>query len=433
MTSVFSTVRNFSRFLVTRFREDALAQVAGSLTFTTLLALVPIITIALTVFSAFPVFGAVTASLKTFILANFVPGSASKLITVYMQQFADKASRLTAVGIALLGVTSVMLMLTIDRVFNRIWRVRRPRPLLQRLLVYWTVLTIGPLLIGVSLYVTSWLITASLGLLNERDAGGLLFKLFATALTCVALAFLYRTVPNRKVEPVDALIGGVLAGLAFEAMKSAFANFITQFGSYKLVYGAFAGLPVFLLWIYLSWIVVLAGAVITAAIPFIRAGGWKTHRVPGSRFVEALQLLRLLTDAHREGHVVSLDALSQGSHLSLDDAESMLDHMRREGWVARSGADGWLLARDPRAIQVSEIYREFVFRVDVVRTEARAIGLESLTATLAQGMEREAAMTLEEAFTALAAEGRGPLSGPESATTTRRSARAAPGSVRAAP
>jgi membrane protein len=430
---VFLTLRKFSRFLVTRFREDALMQVAGSLTFTTLLALVPIITIALTVFSAFPAFGAVTTGLKNFIVANFVPGAASKLITIYMQQFAEKASRLTAVGIVVLGVTSVMLMLTIDRVFNRIWRVRRPRPLLQRLLVYWTVLTVGPLLIGFSLYATSWLITASLGLINEQDAGGLLFKLFATALTCLALAFLYRTVPNRKVEPLDAAIGGTLAGLGFEAMKSAFASFITHFGNYKLVYGAFAGLPVFLLWIYMSWIIVLAGAVITAAIPFIRAGGWTIHRVPGSRFIEAMQLLRLLVDAHRDGEVLALPALAQGAHLSLDDAEAMLDRMRAEGWVARSGAERWLLARDPRAIRVSEIYREFVFRTDAVRKEARAMGLESLAATLAQGLEREAAMSLEAAFAPLAAERGVALSVPESASTTLRVRPAPGGAVRYPP
>lgn len=430
MTSVFSTLRGFVRFLVTRFREDALAQVAGSLTFTTLLALVPIITIALTVFSAFPVFGAVTTSLKTFILANFVPGSASKLITVYMQQFADKASRLTAVGIVLLGVTSVMLMLTIDRVFNRIWRVRRPRPLLQRLLVYWTVLTVGPLLIGVSLYATSWLITASLGMLNGRDAGGLLFKVLATGLTCLALAFLYRTVPNRKVEPLDAGIGGILAGLSFEGMKSAFATFITQFGNYKLVYGAFAGLPVFLLWIYLSWIIVLAGAVITAAIPFIRAGGWKTHRVPGSRFIEALHLLQLLTHAHREGRQLDLGELSQGARLSLDDADAILDHLRRKGWVERTGTDGWLLARDPRAIPVAEIYREFVFRIDAVRKEAQAIGLESLAATLAEAVEHEAALSIEEAFAPLAAERGAPVSGAAGGRTSRRLMRAARGPAR---
>jgi membrane protein len=432
MTPVFSILRKFSRFLVTRFREDALMQVAGSLTFTTLLALVPIITIALTVFSAFPAFGAVTTGLKNFIVANFVPGAASKLITIYMQQFAEKASRLTAVGIAALGVTSVMLMLTIDRVFNRIWRVRRPRPLLQRLLVYWTVLTVGPLLIGVSLYATSWLITASLGLINEQDSGGPLFKLFATALTCLALAFLYRTVPNRKIEPLDAAIGGTLAGLGFEAMKSAFANFITHFGNYKLVYGAFAGLPVFLLWIYLSWIVVLAGAVITAAIPFIRAGGWTIHRVPGSRFIEAMQLLRMLANAHREGQVLSLPTLAQGGHLSLEDAETMLDRMRSQGWVARSGAEGWLLARDPRTIRVVEIYREFVFQTDAVRHEARAMGLESLTATLAQGVEREVAMSLEEALLPLAAERGVAFSAAESAITSRRATVTPGGSARSA-
>lgn len=430
MTSVFSTLRGFARFLVTRFREDALAQVAGSLTFTTLLALVPIITIALTVFSAFPVFGAVTTALKSFILANFVPGSATKLITVYMQQFADKASRLTAVGIVLLGVTSVMLMLTIDRVFNRIWRVRRPRPLLQRLLVYWTVLTVGPLLIGVSLYATSWLITASLGMMNGRDAGGMLFKVLAMGLTCLALAFLYRTVPNRKVEPLDAGIGGVLAGLSFEAMKSAFASFITQFGSYKLVYGAFAGLPVFLLWIYLSWIIVLAGAVITAAIPFIRAGGWKTQRVPGSRFIEALHLLQLLTEAHRLGRQLDLGQLSQGARLSLDDADAILAHLHRKGWVESTGTDAWLLARDPRTITVAEIYREFVFRIDAVRKEAQAIGLESLAATLAESVEDEAALSIDEAFAPLAAERAASVTGAAGARASRRLVRAARGPAR---
>jgi membrane protein len=316
-----------------------------------------------------------------------------------------------------------MLMLTIDRVFNRIWRVRRPRPLLQRLLVYWTMLTVGPVLVGFSLYATSWLITASLGLLNERDAGGLLFKLFATALTCLALAFLYRTVPNRKVEPLDAAIGGTLAGLAFEAMKSAFTTFITQFGTYKLVYGAFAGLPVFLLWIYLSWIIVLAGAVITAAIPFIRVGGWKIHRVPGSRFVEAMQLLRLLADAHRDGRVQALAALAHASHLSTEDAEALLERMRGAGWVARSGAEDWLLARDARSIRMSEVFREFVFRSDAVRNEAREMGFESLAATLAQGVEREGAMSLEEAFAPLAGVGVGAFTGATDATASPESAR----------
>lgn len=273
MPDRLQTLRGFVRFLARRFGEEDLDQVASSLTFTTLLALVPLITIVITVISAFPVFGVVVDSLRTFILANFVPGAASRLITVYMQQFADKASRLTTLGIGALAVTAIILMLTIDRVFNRIWRVPRQRPLLRRIVVYCMVLTVGPVLIGASLYATSWLIRSSLGILKLGAAGGFLFHTSAIVFTCLAITFLYRTVPNRRVALADAAIGGVLAGLAFEGMKAGFTHFVTRFGSYKLVYGAFASVPVFLLWIYLSWIVVLAGAVITASLPYLRSGG----------------------------------------------------------------------------------------------------------------------------------------------------------------
>ncbi len=396
MPDRLQTLRGFVRFLYRRFAEEDLDQVASSLTFTTLLALVPLITIVITVISAFPVFGGVVDSLRTFILANFVPGAASRLITVYMQQFADKASRLTTLGIGALAVTAIILMLTIDRVFNRIWRVRRQRSLLRRVFVYWTVLTIGPLLIGASLYATSWLISASLGILQLGRTGGFLFRVVSILFTCLAIAFLYRTVPNRRVALADAAIGGALAGLAFEAMKAGFTHFVTQFGSYKLVYGAFASLPVFLLWIYLSWIVVLAGAVVTASLPYLRSGGWKAGHRPVARFVEALQLLGTLRAAQRRGAVVASNRLAVEASLTLEDTEELLARLEARGWVARSGAEGWLIAHDLREIPVAKVYREFVFGAEAIGARNTAPAIEELLEALGKGIDQSAAMSVDE-------------------------------------
>ncbi|MDO9064350.1 MAG: YihY family inner membrane protein, partial [Sulfuricella sp.] len=164
MPQKFSRVTPFLLLVRRRFKEDRCVQFAASLTYTTLLALVPIVTIALTVLSAFPVFTDLMAQLKAFILGNFVPISAGKIISVYMQQFSQKAAHLTALGIGLLAVTAFVLMLTIDHAFDVIWRVRRKRPLLRRFLIYWAALTLGPLLIGASLSLTSYLVSIPLGL-----------------------------------------------------------------------------------------------------------------------------------------------------------------------------------------------------------------------------------------------------------------------------
>src|SRR3989338_6939838 len=154
---------NFMRFIVMRFHQDRCIQIAASLTFTTLLSLVPLLTIALTVFSAFPVFEDFSSQIKTYLINNLMPDMAGKIITQYMRQFTESAMRLTAVGVALLAVTAMLMMLTIDHAFNAIWRVSRPRPLLKRLVIYWAVLTLAPLLIGASLSLTSWLGGVSMG------------------------------------------------------------------------------------------------------------------------------------------------------------------------------------------------------------------------------------------------------------------------------
>ncbi len=358
----FKLLANFVVLVYRRFKEERCFQLCGSLTFTTLLALVPLITITLTVMTAFPVFNDIVETLRSFVVTNLVPAASSKLITVYMQQFADNAARLTALGIVFLGVTSIMLMLTIDRAFNTIWRVKRPRPLIQRVLIYWSVLTIGPLLVGGSLSLTSWLLTQSMGLGKQAPELTIaVLRLVPLLLTSVAFGFLYRTVPNRQVTVADAAVGGIIAALAFEVMKIGFGQFVARIATYKLVYGTFASLPIFLMWIYLSWVVVVFAAVITAVLPYWRSGGVLLKQPPGAQFVEAVEILKMLYRAYADGRVLNLQQLRIAVKLSWEDAEAILDKLVAAGWVAKLQGNGWVLARDAGAIRVSDMFQMFVF------------------------------------------------------------------------
>lgn len=365
MVNNFSRVIPFLLLAYRRFKEDRCAQFAASLTYTTLLALVPIVTIALTVLSAFPVFADLMTQLKVFILNNFVPISAGKIISVYMQQFSQKAAHLTALGIGLLAATAIVLMLTIDHAFDVIWRVRRKRPLLRRFLIYWAALTLGPLLIGASLSLTSYLVSLPLGLAKGVPAVGMVtLKIVPVMLTIIAFALLYRFVPSRPVLPLHALVGGVVAGIAFELMKKVFALYVTHFPTYTLVYGAFASVPLFLIWIYLSWLVVLSGAVIAATLPYwntpVRQGG----EVAGREFFAALAVLKAIYQAHQAGETLSLQRLVHESDLGLEEIEDILDRLSEVNWVGNVEGGGWTLTRSAEAIRLADVYRVFVFDPD---------------------------------------------------------------------
>ena len=388
-------VRIFAR----RFAEDRCMQTASSLTFTTLLALVPIITVALTVVSAFPVFESLIRHLQRFLMSNIVPESVSS-ITAYAAQFSENATQLTAVGIAFVGLTALMLMVTIDAAFNRIWRASRPRNLLQRILVYWMVLTVGPLFVGASLSLTSYMIRLSLGLIdNPPGLGLLMFRFTSLALTAVALALLYWTVPNRSVLKRDALVGGLSAGVCLEAMKQGFSFYVAHFATYELVYGAFAAIPVFLMWIYLSWLIVIGGAVLAALLPEWRERAGQSEPVPGSDFFDALQVLKVLWRAHRTGSVVSLSSLHPAVKVRIDHLEKILAILSGAGWVARSGPDGWLLARDAAAIKVDDIYRLFVFNTGAhVPARHASAELDSLVYEISTRIGSHLQMSLAQLF-----------------------------------
>lgn len=257
----------FLRLVYQRFNEDRLNSVAQALSYTTVLSLVPLTTLAFGLFSVFPVFEKWMMALQSFLYSHFVPASGD-VIQKYLNQFANKSAQLTAVGLAFLVVTALMLMATIEQTFNDIWRVTQRRKAMYRFLMYWALLTLGPLLLGLSMS-----LTASLTALPAlRNSGfGAVWQTFLAMLpflaTALAFMLLYSLVPNATVYWRHALVGSLISAVLFELAKRGFALIVVKYSSYQLVYGAIAALPVFLIWIYVSWAITLMGALWVALLP----------------------------------------------------------------------------------------------------------------------------------------------------------------------
>lgn len=373
-------VRNLIRFAARRLDEERLPQVAGSLTFTTVLALVPILTIALAIFTIFPLFKTFRTALEAYFVQNLMPKGIANTILGYLTQFSSKATGLSAIGAVALIVTAVMMMLMIDRVFNQIWRVKTKRPITQRILVYWAIVTLGPLLIGASITLTSYLFTATNGAVRHIPFfGGVLYSSISILLTTAAFTSLYIVVPNRLVEWRDALCGGLLAALAFEVVKRLFAVFVVKVPTYTVVYGAVAAFPIFLVWLYLGWLITLGGAVVVAALPIVKYERWWHVPQPGSAFVDAMALLAVLYEARTfaDSALVDSKLIRTKTRLGFDEAETLLVKMLDAGWVGRlkvegpnrvqwgkritDGLDRWTLLANPQQLALADVYRMFVF------------------------------------------------------------------------
>lgn len=394
---------NFSRFIVKRFNQDRCVQVAASLTFTTLLSLVPLITIALTVFSAFPVFDDFSIQIKTYLLNNLMPNVAGKIITKYMHQFTESAMNLTTAGVMFLAVMAMLMMLTIDHAFNTIWGVARQRPLIKRLVIYWAVLTLGPLLIGASLSLTSWLVGLSMGYARSIPIFGVgVLKALPVLFNTVAFAMLFRLLPNRHVPFENALIGAIVAAAVFESMNHVFGYYIKNFASYKLVYGAFASVPIFLLWIYLSWMATLFGAVIAASLSHWRAPEAR-HLSPAEQLLDALHVLQIMAKGLQQGRVSIFTELSRSLYLDYDTLDNILDKLEGADMVRKTGRNGWLLMRHTNRILASELLSLFVLGRDSMPIGQNDDPLQQWILACADQLEQNADVTLQELFARSAA------------------------------
>lgn len=351
-----------------RFREDRLGLSASSLTFTTIIALVPFFTVALALFTAFPIFGKLQANLQTWLVQSLVPDSIARQVLGYLTQFARQASRLGGVGLAALLVSALALVLTIDRTLNAIWRVRRPRPLAQRVLIYWAVLTLGPLLLAVSLSTTTWVLTASRGWIGApRGSVAAVLDLLEFVLVTAGLAALYRFVPNTPVRGSHAWAGGLFAALGLEGAKRLLAWYVATVPTYSAVYGAFATLPILLVWIYIAWVMVLLGAVVTAYLPSLLAGPRRRGGAHGWQFqlaVEVLQHLEAARTTARRG--LTATELADAMEVDILQLEPVLQTLVQLDWIGRlnevdDGAETrYVMLADARSTALEPLMRHLL-------------------------------------------------------------------------
>ena len=330
--------KNTAWTLRERFKEDHLGLTASSLTFTTIISIVPLFTVALAVFSVFPMFAMMQSTLQRWLVDSLIPDNISRQVFSYLGQFSAKASQIGWVGALAFLITALMLILTIDVKLNDIWRVRKMRSFTRRILIYWGLLTLGPLLLGMSLSLSSYAISSSKGFVSVMPSSvNALLNLLEFGLMSVGMAAMYRFVPNTPVRWSHALLGGVFAAVGIELAKRVLTWYLNLVPTYSAVYGAFATAPILLIWIYVAWVIVLLGAVVAAYLPSLLSGIARRGGTPGWNFQLALELLQKLTYSVADGGKAgkSLEVLSKELRVNDLQLEESLQTLLSLDWIGR--------------------------------------------------------------------------------------------------
>jgi len=345
----------FIRLILKHFGRDQCMRIAAGLSYTSLLALVPLGAIAFAILKAFPIFDNIENQIKALLFENFLPESVEGART-YFDQFIGQTEGLTAIGIIALAVTAILLLSSIEAALNSIFHVKATRPLVPRLMMFWAVLTLGPLLLGGSLSLGAYLYALSewVGADKIPGLGGTVTRLLPSILAIFAFTVFYAIVPYRPVRAMHALVGGISAGLLFGVLRKLFAFYMSAFPAYHTIYGALATVPIFLIWMYLSWAVVLLGAEITASLPH-----WGRARIaegfddmaPARKLDAALAAIERLWRKGR-GEVVVHPTRNPRREDALAQA---LESLRQAGVVALSDREEWLLIRDPEVLRIADV------------------------------------------------------------------------------
>lgn len=384
----------FSRFFLRHFYMLRGMQTASSLAYTTLLSIVPLITVMFGLFGKIAVLQEFSDSIQDFIFASFVPQFGWS-VQGYIAGFSTKASQLTISGSMVLVLIAIMLMATIDNAFNRIWFVKIKRSPVSRLLVYWAVLTMGPLLIGVGLATTSYLLSlpvvADVDTTLNLKSHVLSWLPFLT--TSIAFTLLYILIPNCYVSKRHALLGGVICAVLFEFAKYGFGIYVKEMPGYENIYGAIAVIPLFLIWIYVSWVIVLFGAHITFCLSSFRLQDEiESHSKAGWTYLDVLRVLDYLYLAQKEGRTVSVPELRKGSillpHYQMTD---LLEHLQRFKWVNQGSNGQWLLSKDMKETSLLDLHKVLPVRLPITAVDLDDDKLSnSLKARLANHQEQVA-------------------------------------------
>lgn len=359
-------VTTFFRFLGKRFLDDRLFQAAGALSYTTVFALVPLSIVVFGVLSAFPVFSVWSDQLSDYIFANFVP-SAARSVEAYLTKFRVNAGQLTAAGVIALVISLLITLNGIETAFNRIWRVKAPRPKVGRFLVYWTVFTLGSLVAAASLAISARFFAMSV---FQTTAGGmlqtLLLRLAPMTIEFAAIAAMYKVVPHRTIQWRHAIAGSLLATLAFESVKWGMGLYLASFSSYSKIYGTLAAVPIFLLWTYLSWVSVLLGASLASSISEFRYQPASMRLPLGYEMYGLIRLLARFNEGRKQGRGLHSDQIQRLEPMLTDSLVQQMLAQLCEINVVRRAEDGeWLLARDLDELSLAELYEACQLRIPI--------------------------------------------------------------------
>src|SRR5882762_5975372 len=369
LRQTFATLTAFAMYALRRFLADGCFAASGALSYTTLVSLVPLAVIAFGSLSAFPIFSQVHDQLVELVFRNLVP-SIGEQAAWWFRTFADSAAQTTAIGVAGIAATGVLVLVTVEDQLNLIWRVSSPRPWVQRILAYWTLITLGPLLIGISLSLSTYFEIAArqVGFGEEAVAWIASSWLHGVAravpalLEFIALTLLYCLIPNCTVRWRDGALGALIATVAIEILKVGFSIYIGASSFYSTVYGALAVIPIFLLWMYISWMAVLLGAVVAAALP-----NWRIDQRIGSapaggvRLGLSLALIAALVRAQKRGEARSTSALAAELGVATTVIDEHLKPLAEAGFAAHRQDGCWVLAWSPETATLHDLYKALRF------------------------------------------------------------------------
>ena len=383
------------------FREDRCFEEAASLAFTSLLALVPLLAVIFGIVAAFPVFAHWSQRLKTFIFGNFLP-AAGHQVESYLNTFLDSASNLTLPGTVFLILTALLLMFRIEVAFNRIWRVDRSRSLLNRIVMYWAVLTLGPLLIAAAIALSVQNIIAPLMRENTIAPGWHTGGIFL--LSWMVFTLMFVLVPNKRIQLREALFGALLSAILFDLAKTGFVAYVSN-ANYAEIYGALATIPIFLFWLYLVWIVILFGASLASALATF-ADSERARTVWPARldFQLVFRLVGHLWLAQRKGEKLSeIQLLVQEPHSNERQLQQLLHQLESARMVARNEDGDWWLARDLEEVSLSELYCSGDYHLPMIGREAVPVesGWDQAFAAVMQELEQHGLTRMDRPLRAM--------------------------------
>ena len=358
-------LKNFVFEVARRYRDNESSLAASSLAYTALLSLVPFMSVLVTVFSAMPVFEDASQQMQNFIFQNFVPATGA-VIQEYIAGFVEKARGLTVTMFLAVFVTSILMMNTMVKALNRIFDSQVTVRLRRKLMMYWAVLTMGPLLVGggiaLSTLVFEYSVFASFKVL--------FVKVMPVLSAMVAFFLIYYIVPTRKVKWQNALVGALFSAVCFELAKKGFTLYVTSIPSYQKVYGALATIPLFLVWMFLSWNIVLMGGTITATLETSR---WRLHVQDyrtNERLLLVIEILKILWHSSQKGKVVTYKELCEYFNFVPDDEfNSQLEWLEESQYIASNQDGDYLLQHDLSALDFKGLYMKGSFKIPVNASE----------------------------------------------------------------